>query len=52
MMTKILVYGYCVGVFSSRRIQKRLVGDIAFLPPVPGERRTLWLSVIAYIKDL
>jgi len=24
MMTKILVYGYCVGVFSSRRIQKRL----------------------------
>src|ERR1700688_1777309 len=30
MMTKILVYGYCVGVFSSRRIQKRLVEDIAF----------------------
>jgi transposase len=30
MMTKILVYGYCVGVFSSRRIQKRLVEDVAF----------------------
>jgi transposase len=30
MMTKILVYGYCVGVYSSRRIQKRLVEDVAF----------------------
>jgi transposase len=30
MMTKILLYGYCVGVFSSRKIQKRLVEDIAF----------------------
>jgi transposase len=30
MMTKVLLYGYCVGVFSSRRIQKRLVEDIAF----------------------
>ena len=30
MMTKILVYGYCVGVFSSRRIERRLVEDIAF----------------------
>jgi len=30
MMTMILVYGYCVGVFSSRRIQKRLVEDVAF----------------------
>ncbi len=30
MMTKILIYGYCVGVFSSRRIQKRLVEDVAF----------------------
>jgi transposase len=30
MMTKVLFYGYCVGVFSSRRIQKRLVEDIAF----------------------
>ena len=30
MMTKVLVYGYCVGVFSSRRIQRRLIEDIAF----------------------
>ena len=30
MMTKILLYGYCVGVFSSRRIQKKLVEDIGF----------------------
>src|SRR5260370_37150283 len=30
MMPKILVYGYCVGVFLSRRIQKRLVEDVAF----------------------
>ena len=30
MMTKILMYGYCVGVYSSRRIQKRLVEDVAF----------------------
>src|SRR6266853_2079794 len=30
MMTKILIYGYCVGVFSSRRIQKKLSEDIGF----------------------
>jgi len=30
MMTKLLVYGYCVGVFSSRRIEQRLREDIAF----------------------
>jgi transposase len=30
LMTKLLVYGYCTGVFSSRRIQKRLKEDIAF----------------------
>src|ERR1039457_933203 len=29
-MTKRLVYGYCTGVFSSRRIQKRLQEDIPF----------------------
>jgi transposase len=28
LMTKLLVYGYCTGVFSSRRIQKRLKEDI------------------------
>jgi len=30
LMTKLLVYGYCTGVFSSRRIQKRLQKDIPF----------------------
>ncbi len=30
MLTKVLVYGYCVGVFSSRRIQQRLVEDVGF----------------------
>ena len=30
MMTKLLMYGYCVGVFSSRRIQKKLREDVGF----------------------
>src|SRR3989441_4428987 len=30
MMTKILLYGYCVGVFSSRQMQKKLVEDVGF----------------------
>ena len=30
MMTKILLYGYCVGVFSSRRVEKRLREDVGF----------------------
>ena len=30
MMTKVLLYGYCVGVFPSRKLQKRLVEDVAF----------------------
>jgi transposase len=30
MLAKVLVYAYCVGVFSSRRIQRRLVEDVAF----------------------
>lgn len=30
MLTKVLVYAYCLGVFSSRRIQRRLVEDVAF----------------------
>jgi transposase len=30
MLTKVVVYAYCVGVFSSRRIQRRLVEDVAF----------------------
>jgi transposase len=30
LMTKLLVYGYCTGVFSSRKIQKRIQEDIGF----------------------
>src|SRR5437870_12714348 len=30
MMTKLLIYGYCVGVFSSRRMQKKLREDVGF----------------------
>lgn len=30
MMTKVLFYAYCSGVFSSRRIARRLEEDVAF----------------------
>ncbi|RPJ81313.1 MAG: IS1182 family transposase [Acidobacteria bacterium] len=30
MLTKVLLYAYCVGVFSSRKIQRRLTEDVAF----------------------
>ena len=30
MLAKVLVYAYCVGVFSSRKIQRRLIEDVAF----------------------
>ena len=30
MLTKVVMYAYCVGVFSSRKIQRRLVEDVAF----------------------
>ena len=30
MMTKLLAYAYCVGVFSSRKMHRRLVEDVAF----------------------
>lgn len=30
MMVKVLIYAYCTGVFASRRIEKRLVEDVAF----------------------
>jgi transposase len=38
MMTKLLMYAYCVGVFSSRRIHKRLIEDIAFRVLAAGNR--------------
>jgi transposase len=30
MLTKVLVYAYCVGIFSSRKIQRRLIEDVPF----------------------
>jgi transposase len=30
MMTKVLVYGYATGVFASRKLEKKLVEDVAF----------------------
>ncbi|MGD0309821.1 MAG: IS1182 family transposase [Acidobacteriota bacterium] len=30
MMTKVLLYGYCIGVFSSRRIQTALIDEVPF----------------------
>jgi transposase len=38
MLTKVLVYAYCVGVFSSRKIQRRLVEDVAFRVLAAGKR--------------
>jgi len=37
MMTKILLYGYCVGVFSSRQIQKKLAEDVGFRVLAAGD---------------
>jgi transposase len=30
MMSKVLLYGYCVGVFSSRQMEKKLMEDVGF----------------------
>src|SRR6516225_420507 len=38
MMVKVLIYAYCIGVFTSRRIQKRLVEDVAFRVLAAGNK--------------
>ncbi len=38
MMVKVLVYAYCTGVFSSRKIAKRLDEDVAFRVLAAGNR--------------
>jgi transposase len=38
MMVKVLIYAYCVGVFASRRIERRLVEDVAFRVLAAGNR--------------
>ena len=39
MLTKVLVYAYCVGVFSSRKIQRRLIDDVPFRVLAAGNER-------------
>ena len=36
MMVKVLVYGYATGVFSSRKIARKLHEDVAFAPSPPN----------------
>lgn len=38
MLTAILIYGYCTGVFSSRRIARKLEEDVAFRVLAANER--------------
>ena len=53
MMTKILVYGYCVGVFSSRRLQKRLQEDIGFRVLAAGNEPDFVVSpVVSFLCDV
>ena len=55
LMTKLLVYGYCTGVFSSRRIQKRLQEDIPFKMLAAGNEpdfRTISVFRKIHIKPL
>src|SRR5215475_7242969 len=50
MMTKVLVYAYCVGVFSSRRIARRLVEDIAFRVLAAGNQPNF--RTISYFRKI
>jgi len=49
MLTKVLVYAYCVGIFSSRKIQRRLVEDVAFRVLAAGNAPDLG-TVIALLR--
>jgi len=60
MMTKILIYAYCVGVFSSRRMEKRLGEDVGFRVLAAGNQpdfrtlsdfRKLHLKVLQELFD-
>ena len=58
MMVKVLLYGYCIGVASSRRIAQRLHEDIGFRVlaanntqtsgPSPTSARTTWVRCRGY----
>ena len=45
-LTKVLVYAYCVGVSSSRKIQRRLVEHVPFRVLAPATPRTFAPSPI------
>lgn len=47
MMTKVLVYGDCVGVFSSRRIHKRPQEDIGFKVLAAGNEPDFQVMIFA-----
>ena len=52
MLTKVVVYAYCVGVFSSRKIQRRLIKDEIIelereAAAKRGEIRSLLLALLA-----
>lgn len=38
MMVKVLIYAYCTGVFASRRVERRLIEDVAFRMLAAGNR--------------
>ena len=59
MMVKVLLYGYCVGVASSRRIAQRLHEDIAFrvlaannTPDFRTSPRIIWMRCRACVQVL
>ena len=51
MMAKVLVYGYCVGVFSSRKLEKRLsrISVFAFSLQATSRTSARYLSFAASI---
>ena len=55
LMVKVLLYGYCVGVASSRRIARRLHEDIAFrvlaANSTPDFRTTCFRTISDFRKD-
>ncbi len=50
MITKLLVYGHCVGLFSSRKIASRLTEDVAFRILAAGNAPAL--GTITDIKEI
>ena len=51
MMTKVLVYGYCVGVFSSRRIERRLAEDVGFRVLAAGNAPNFRIDLAVLVRN-